>query len=82
MQTQIGAPALAVHPDLLPMIQWHTIEFAKLGDGRFYVGMIATLCDENQEVSTLEILSERVGSGAEAQALIEQVARAFLGTLH
>jgi hypothetical protein len=47
------------HADVIPLVQFYSIELAPLSDGRVFVGIGATLCEGEGELSNMEILSRR-----------------------
>jgi hypothetical protein len=58
------------HADVIPLVQFYSIELAPLSDGHVFVGIGATLCEDEGELSNMEILSRRVDSFDEALRLI------------
>ena len=57
--------------DLIPLVQFYSIELSRLADGGVSVGISATLCEGDGELTGMEVASERVDSLADALALIE-----------
>jgi hypothetical protein len=53
-------------------VQFYSIELASLSDGRVFVGIGATLCEGEGELSNMEILSRRVDSFDDALRLIAE----------
>lgn len=58
-----------IHPDLIPLIQFYTIELAQLADGRVFVGVSATLCEDG-DLSLVEIVSRREADKPSAVRLL------------
>ena len=59
--------------DLIPLVQFYSIELSTLAAGGVSVGITATLCEAEGDLIGMEVASERVASLAEALALIESV---------
>jgi hypothetical protein len=57
--------------DLIPLVQFYSIEISRLADGGVSLGITATLCEADGYLTGMEVASERVASLAEALALIE-----------
>ena len=58
-------------------VQFYTAELTPLPDGRYFIGLTATLVDESDlEFVNQDILSDRVSSLDEALALISDSVRA------
>lgn len=57
--------------DLIPLVQFYSIELSSLADGGVSVGIVATLCEADGELLGMEVASERVASLAEALAVIQ-----------
>jgi len=57
--------------DLIPLVQFYSIELSRLADGSVSVGITATLCEVDGDLTGMEVASERVESLTEALALIE-----------
>jgi len=57
--------------DLIPLVQFYSIELSTLAAGGVSVGITATLCEGEGELIGMEVASERVASLADALALIE-----------
>jgi hypothetical protein len=65
-------PRYALHPELIPLIQFFTIEITPLVDGNLFVGIAATLCERDGELSNIEIATQRVERFDEALRLIAE----------
>jgi hypothetical protein len=48
------------HPDLIPLVQFYSIEISSLLDGRVFVGIGATLSESDGELSNMDIVSRCV----------------------
>ena len=62
----------ALPPELIPLIQFFTIEITPLADGDLFVGIAAILCERDGELSNLEIAAQRVERFDEALRLIAE----------
>lgn len=64
--------------DVRQAVEYFTIELSQLADGAIYLGMTATTVDDEEpQLLTQEIVTERVSSIDEALALVKDgVARA------
>lgn len=58
------------HADLIPLVQFYSIEISPLADSSVFVGVGATLCEGEGELSNVDILSRRVETLDDALALI------------
>ena len=58
------------HADLIPLVQFYSIEISPLADGGVFIGVGATLCEDEGELSNVDILSRRVETLDDALALI------------
>ena len=75
MQTNASARTpRGVPPQLIPLVQWHTIELSKTETG-FYVGVATTLCDDIDGLAVMDRVNERVTTRAEAERLLADVTR-------
>ena len=75
---RIVAPPRA---DLIPLVQFYSIELSTLAAGGVSVGITATLCEAEGDLIGMEIASERVASLADALALIESAVAFPLSSL-
>lgn len=57
--------------DLIPLVQFYSIELSRLADGGVSLGITAMLCEDEGNLSGMEVASERAADMAEALALIE-----------
>lgn len=57
--------------DLIPLVQFYSIEISRLADGSVSLGITATLCEADGYLTGMEVASERVANLADALALIE-----------
>lgn len=67
-----AAEAVAQPPDLSTIIQFYSIELSPMADGRFYVGVTATVCEREGELDAMEMGSGRVGTIEEALTVIRE----------
>lgn len=75
MQTQPAPHARNfVHPELIPLIQFFSIEIAPLSNGRFFVAVSATLCEHDGELSTIEVAAQQVDRFDEALRVVAETA--------
>lgn len=74
-RSDLPAPApKGVHPELIPLIQFFSIQLAQLADGGFFVAVSATLSEGDGDLSAIEIAGQRVGCFDEALRLIADTA--------
>jgi len=57
--------------DLIPLVQFYSIELSRLADGSVSVGITATLCEGDGVLTNMELASERVANLAGALAVIK-----------
>jgi len=71
-QTPRARPIVAPpRADLIPLVQFYSIQLSTLADGNLSIGIMATLCEDDGELIGMDVASERVANMAEALALIE-----------
>ena len=71
-QTPRARPIVAPpRADLIPLVQFYSIQLSTLADGNLSIGIMATLCEDEGDMVGMEVASERVANLAEALALIE-----------
>ena len=58
--------------DLIPLVQFYSIQLSPLAGGGVSLGIMATLCEDEGELVGMEIASARVASVADAASLIER----------
>ena len=58
--------------NLSSIIQFYSIELAPMADGRFYVGVTATICESEGVLDCMEMGSGRVACLAKARKLIRE----------
>ena len=69
----LGAAAVSCPPaDPLSLIQFYSIELMPTADGCFSVGVVATICEREGELESMEMASERVTTIDEALAVIRE----------
>jgi len=71
LQTRRTAEAVAQRTDP-SLIQFYSIELSPMADGRFYVGVVATVCEREGELDAMEMGSGRVGTIEEALTVIRE----------
>jgi hypothetical protein len=71
-QTTRARPIVAPpRADLIPLVQFYSIELSTLDGGDVSVGIMATLCEAEGDLIGMEVASGRVGNLTEALAFIE-----------
>ena len=70
LQPHRAAEAVARPADLKSIIQFYSIELSPMADGRFYVGVTATVCEREGELDSMEMGSERVATIDQALMVI------------
>lgn len=65
-------PRCGLNPALLPLVQYYSIELMPLDQGGLFVGISATLCEEEGELSNVDMIAQRVDTPAHALALINE----------
>ena len=74
------AHALGVHPELIPLIQFFSIEIAPLAQGGFFAAVSATLCDDG-DLSALSLGAHRAGTLREALQFVAETVEPATATL-
>jgi hypothetical protein len=65
------AASIARHVDI-PSIQFFAIELSPTADGKYFVGVGATICEREGELSQMELGNHRVASLDDAIEVIRQ----------
>jgi hypothetical protein len=68
--------------DLIPFVQFYSIELSRLADGSVSLGITATLSEDDGDLTGIEVASERVDSLADALAIIESAVALPPSPLH
>lgn len=63
--------------NLSSIIQFYSIELAPMADGRFYVGVTATICESEGVLDCMEMGSGRVDSIDKALKLIREAIASY-----
>ncbi len=72
LQPHRAAEAVARPADLPSIIQFYSIELSPMADGRFYVGVTATVCEQEGELGSMDMGSGRVDSIDKALKVIRE----------
>ena len=72
LQPHRAAEAVARRADLKSIIQFYSIELSPMTDGRFYVGVTATICEHEGELDSMDMGSNRVDSIDKALMVIRE----------
>ena len=72
LQPHRAAEAVARPADLKSIIQFYSIELSPMADGRFYVGVTATVCEHEGELDSMEMGSDRVETIDKALMVIRE----------
>jgi hypothetical protein len=70
----------ALHPELIPLLQFFTNEITPLPDGKWFVGVHAVLAETDGEQSLVEMISQRADNHDEAMRLISEATSVAIAT--
>lgn len=72
LQRNAAAPGTPGPPNLASIIQFYSIELSPMADGRLYVGVMATVCEREGELDSMDMGSGRVATLDEALMVIRE----------